>query len=90
MTRRSASAGYEPHSALPFALQIVFSNMSPIKPPGLGAIHILGTTAVCMLAEGSLLLCCVHGLLLLLHMCKSYSCMLFSGSVSHLAYWLRL
>lgn len=39
-------AGYEPHSALPSALQTVFCDLSPLKPPGMESIRVLATSAV--------------------------------------------
>jgi hypothetical protein len=46
-------AGYEPHSALPTALPMVFCEHSPIVPPALKSVKTLATSAVRMLAGPS-------------------------------------
>lgn len=43
-------AGYEPHSALPTALPMVFCEHSPIVPPALKSVKTLATSAVRILA----------------------------------------
>ena len=39
-------AGYEPHSALPTAMPMVFCEHSPIIPPALRSVRVLATSAV--------------------------------------------
>ena len=39
-------AGYEPHSALPTAMPMVFCEHSPIVPPALKTARVLATSAV--------------------------------------------
>lgn len=42
-----ACSGYEPHSALPVALPLVFCEESPLVPPALRSVKVLATSAVC-------------------------------------------
>jgi len=46
LTQVCAWAGYEPHSALPTALPMVFCEHSPIVPPALKSVKTLATSAV--------------------------------------------
>ena len=39
-------AGYEPHSALPTAMPMVFCEHSPMVPPALKTMRVLATSAV--------------------------------------------
>ena len=43
---RGAVAGYEPHSALPTALPLVFCEHSELAPPALRSVKTLATSAV--------------------------------------------
>ena len=44
--RHMVSAGYEPHSALPTAMPMVFCEHSPLIPPALRSVRVLATSAV--------------------------------------------
>jgi hypothetical protein len=40
------AAGYEPHSALPVAIAMVFCEHSPVVPPAFATVKALATSAV--------------------------------------------
>ena len=54
-------AGYEPHSALPTALQTVLTELSPVKPPGLKDIRVLTTAVVRLALQLTSGLACILG-----------------------------